>query len=43
MYIGIWWENLREREHLEDPGADRKIILRWIFRKRDVRAWPGLI
>ena len=25
--------NLRERDHLEDPGLDRKIILRWIFRK----------
>jgi len=23
----------RERDHLEDPGADRRIILRWIFRK----------
>jgi hypothetical protein len=29
--------NLREREHMEDPGVDRRIILRWIFRKWDVR------
>jgi hypothetical protein len=29
---GFWWENLRERDHLEDPGADGRIILRWIFR-----------
>jgi len=28
--------NLRERDHLEDPGVDRRIILRWILRKRDV-------
>jgi hypothetical protein len=28
-----WWENLRETEYLEDPVVDRKIILRWIFRK----------
>jgi hypothetical protein len=27
-YTGIWWRNLREREHLEDPGVDRRIILR---------------
>jgi len=28
---------------LEDPGIDCRIILRWIFRKWDVRAWTGLI
>jgi len=26
---------------LEDPGVDGKIILRWISRKWDVRAWNG--
>jgi hypothetical protein len=26
---------LRERGHLEDPGVDERIILRWIFRKWD--------
>jgi hypothetical protein len=26
---------LRERDHLEYPSVDRRIILRWIFRKWD--------
>jgi len=27
--------NLRERDHLEDPGIDGSIILRWVRRKWD--------
>ena len=37
-YIGFWWGNLRERDHLGDPGVVGRIILRWIFRKWDVWA-----
>jgi len=35
LHTEFWWENLRERDHLEDPGVDGRIILRWIFRKRE--------
>jgi len=27
VYTGFWWGNLRERDHLEDPGVDRRIKL----------------
>ena len=32
----FWWGNLRESDHLKDPGVDGRIILRCIFRK-----WNG--
>jgi len=40
-YIEFWWGNLRERDLLDDPGVDGRIIFRWIFRKRDVGVWTG--
>jgi hypothetical protein len=40
--IGFSWGNLREGDHWGDPGVRGRIILRWIFRKWDVRVWTGL-
>jgi hypothetical protein len=40
-YTGFWWENLKERDNLEDPGEDGRIILRWILRKWDEGVWTG--
>jgi len=38
-YTGFWWANQTERDHLEEPGLDGWIILRWIFRNQDVGVW----
>ena len=44
MYAGFWWGNLRERDHMENPGVDGKIILGWMFREWiGGGAWIGLI
>jgi hypothetical protein len=43
VYTGFWWKKLRERDHLEDPNVDGRIILRWIFRRWDKRTWTGSI
>jgi hypothetical protein len=41
MKIMLWHSGLRH--HLEGPGVDGRIILRWIFRKWDGGAWAELI
>jgi len=39
MVTRFSWGNLRERDHLVEPGVDVRITLRRIFKKLDVGAW----
>jgi hypothetical protein len=32
VYTRFLWGNLREKDHMEDPGVNGRIILRWVFR-----------
>jgi hypothetical protein len=36
VHTAFCWGNLREGGHVEDPGMDGRIILKWIFEK-----WNG--
>jgi hypothetical protein len=38
----IFVGNVRERDHLVNPGIDGRIISRQIFRNWDVGVWTGL-
>ena len=42
MHTEFWWGNMRERDQLEDPGVEGRIIFRWIFSKWDVGLRTGL-
>jgi hypothetical protein len=43
LHNWLWWGDLREKVHLEDLGVNGRMMVKWIFKKRDGKAWNGLI
>jgi len=42
VLTGLYWGNLTERVHLEDPGVDEKITLK-CYSRSGMGAFTGLI
>jgi len=36
LHTRFWWGNMKELYHLEHPGVNGRIIIKWIFKK-----WNG--
>jgi len=55
VYTGLWWRNLRELDHLEDPGVGGRINIKmdlqevgcgcmdWIELAQDRDSWRALV
>ena len=54
-HTGLWWENLKERDHLGDLNIDRSVILQtdfkeilresvdWMNMAQDWEKWPTVV
>jgi hypothetical protein len=43
MHTGFWWGHLSERDHLEEPGLDGRIILKWVSNTWDGETFTGFL
>jgi hypothetical protein len=43
MCTRFWWEDVKERDHLENRRVDGSTILNWILKQQDRRIQTGFI
>jgi hypothetical protein len=43
MHTGFWRKSLKIGDQLQELCEDGRIVLEWILKKRDGRAWAGFI
>ena len=39
MHSGFWWDNLKERDHIEDLGVGGRVVLKWILKRFGKKVW----
>jgi hypothetical protein len=39
----VWWESLKERDHLKEQGIDGRVELEWILRRVAWGVWSRFI
>jgi hypothetical protein len=43
IHTKFMFERLKGRDHLEEAGIDRRMILTWALNKQNGRMWTGFI
>jgi len=43
MHTLVYWEDMKDRDHLEDSGVGGRMVLKWIFKIYAGSAWTVLI
>ena len=42
VHAEFWWGEVRERDHLEEQGVNRRVMLKCIFKNWDVEVMTGM-
>lgn len=41
MHTELYLDNLKGKDHVWDPGTDKRTAKNWILNKQGIKAWSG--